>query len=69
MRRSGPGRCWPCSGLWSALRVRPVQLLLSVSKRRFRHAVSRNRAKRLMREAYRRHKHLLLWAATRGPGA
>ena len=37
-----------------------VQLLISVSKRRFKHAVDRNRTKRLIREAYRRNKHLLL---------
>lgn len=38
----------------------PLQLLISVSKRRFKHAVDRNRTKRLIREAYRRNKHLLL---------
>ena len=37
-----------------------VQLLISVSKRRFKHAVDRNRTKRLIREAYRLNKHLLL---------
>ena len=37
-----------------------VQVLVSVSKRRFRHAVDRNRTKRLIREAYRLNKHLLL---------
>ena len=38
----------------------PVQLLISVSKRRFKLAVHRNRTKRLIREAYRLNKHLLL---------
>ena len=38
----------------------PLQLLISVSKRRFKHAVDRNRTKRLIREAYRLNKHLLL---------
>ncbi len=38
----------------------PVQLLVSVSKRHFKHAVDRNRTKRLIRESYRKHKHLLL---------
>lgn len=38
----------------------PVQVLLSVAKRRLHHAVDRNRAKRQLREAYRRHKHLLI---------
>jgi len=36
-----------------------VQILLSVSKRRFKHAVDRNRVKRQMREAYRLNKHIL----------
>ena len=33
-----------------------VRLLVSVSKKRFHHAISRNRVKRLMREAWRRNK-------------
>ena len=37
-----------------------VQVLLSVAKRRLRHAVSRHRAKRQLREAYRLQKHVLL---------
>ena len=41
-------------------RVPPAQILVSVPKRRFRHAVDRNRVKRLLREAYRRNKQLLL---------
>lgn len=36
-----------------------VQVLFSVSKRHFKHAVDRNRIKRQMREAYRLHKALL----------
>ena len=35
-------------------------LLISVSKRHFKHAVDRNRVKRLIREAYRLNKGLLL---------
>ena len=37
----------------------PVQILVSVSKRHFKHAVDRNRAKRQIREAYRHHKQVL----------
>ena len=33
-----------------------VRLLVSVSKKRFHHAINRNRVKRLMREAWRRNK-------------
>ena len=46
----------------------PVQLLLSVSKRRFKRAVRRNRTKRLLREAYRRQKHLLHYQPAPGRG-
>lgn len=58
--------CFPFSVKWtpanSSLSLRdsktlpPVQVLISVSKRRFKHAVDRNRAKRLMRECYRLNK-------------
>jgi len=37
----------------------PVQLLISVPKKHFHHAVDRNRVKRQVREAYRQHKSLL----------
>ena len=37
----------------------PVQILVSVAKRHFRHAVKRNRVKRQLREAYRKEKQLL----------
>lgn len=45
-----------------------VQVLLSVSKRHFRHAVDRNRVKRLLREAYRHHKHILTAQLPEGRG-
>lgn len=37
-----------------------VQILISVSKRRFKHAVDRNRVKRQVREAYRLQRSILL---------
>ena len=37
----------------------PVQILISVPKKRFKHAVDRNRVKRQVREAYRHHKQVL----------
>jgi ribonuclease P protein component len=37
----------------------PAQILITVGKRSFKHAVDRNRVKRQIREAYRLHKHEL----------
>lgn len=37
----------------------PIQILISVPKKRFKHAVDRNRVKRQIREAYRKNKALL----------
>lgn len=45
-----------------------VKVLVSVSKRKLRRAVDRNRAKRQMREAYRTRKPLLLEALPSGEG-
>ena len=46
---------------------RPVtcRLLLSVSKKRFHHAIKRNRVKRLIREAWRKNKSKLYEVCTR----
>lgn len=45
-----------------------TQVLFSVSKRRFKHAVDRNRAKRQLREAWRLHRGILLDEPTlKGP--
>lgn len=41
-----------------------VSILISVSKKRFKRAVKRNRVKRQVREAYRNNKHNLLNALT-----
>ena len=45
-----------------------VELLISVSKRYFKHAVDRNRVKRQVREAYRANKELLQAAMSSLPG-
>lgn len=44
-----------------------VQILISVPKRNQRHAVDRNRIKRLVREAYRKNKHILMPTLTNHP--
>lgn len=38
----------------------PVSILVSVSKKRFKHAVKRNLLKRRIKEAYRKNKHSLI---------
>jgi ribonuclease P protein component len=43
----------------------PVKVMIAVSKKNFKHAVNRNRMKRLIREAYRVSKHKILEEYTR----
>ncbi len=53
---------WPLRAVWRLAdeeALPPVKVMVSVSKRKQRHAVDRNRAKRQMREAYRRNKVIL----------
>ena len=49
-----------CFCQWHNTKNVKVQILVSASKRIFKHAVDRNRAKRLMREAYRLNKNSFL---------
>lgn len=53
---------YPLRAIWRMLPYEAgpvVKVLVSVSKRHFKHAVDRNRAKRQMREAYRLNKQIL----------
>lgn len=60
-RRGQALSAWPLRAVWRVVPAdaAPVQILVSVSKRRFKRAADRNRAKRLVREAYRLNKALL----------
>jgi len=51
----------------AAVSFPPVQLLIVAPKRGFKRAVDRNRIKRLVREAYRRNKHIL-WSSRQESG-
>lgn len=66
---SGAGRsmtAWPVRMVY--MPIEPVngepcvQIMVSVSKRFFKHAVDRNRVKRQLREAYRHNKHIITGA-------
>ena len=53
--------CYPfrCVYLWRDLSPFSVRIAVSVSRRRFKRAVDRNKVKRLIRESYRLEKHQL----------
>lgn len=61
-------RWMPCRAAELPAGVR-VQVLVGTSKRRFRHAVDRNRVKRLTRECYRQQKSLLADPLAEGDAA
>jgi ribonuclease P protein component len=57
--------CYPFKASWQFIDVQqpfPVQVLLAVSKKRFKRAVDRNTIKRRMREAYRLNKQQHLYS-------
>ncbi|MES2425406.1 MAG: ribonuclease P protein component [Bacteroidota bacterium] len=56
--------CYPFKASWLLAtdeQLVPVQILFSVSKKRFKHAVDRNQLKRRIREAYRLNKQRQLY--------
>jgi ribonuclease P protein component len=56
--------CYPFKASWLLAadeQLVPVQILFSVSKKRFKHAVDRNQIKRRIREAYRLNKQQQLY--------
>lgn len=63
-------QCMPLRAVWQLLPWQEgpvVRVMMSVAKKRLRHAVDRNRAKRQMRESYRlQHQQLSEGVAARG---
>jgi ribonuclease P protein component len=58
--------CYPVRVVWiesQETSSKPVKILISVSKKKLRHSVDRNRVKRLIRESYRINKSKLNEAA------
>lgn len=68
VRRGQSASAWPLRAVWRVVPAdaAPVRILVSVGKRHFKRAVDRNRAKRLVREAYRLNKALLAEPVMRG---
>lgn len=51
---------WPMRITYLPITDAPTQVLIWAPKSLFKHAIDRNRMRRLMREAYRRNKYILL---------
>lgn len=54
---------YPIRAVFQKTEETGIRIMVSVSKRFFKHAVKRNRIKRQLREAYRLNKHLLMPAS------